>query len=362
MNRECGFGNADCGFKFVPTRRTGTAYTIRNPKSAIRNGVTLIELLITITIIATLSAAFLGASRAAMEHARAARTKSTIAKLHTLLMEHWASYTTRRVDVDTSAIPSPIPGETMADIRLMATRQLMRLEMPDRWSDILGDETVPGETVANAMPSTITGAPATKHVPGYAPVSIYYPVLARTYLRRYFGLNPSADAETIESNQGAECLYMIIMLATGDGEARTLFSEQDIGDTDEDGAPEFLDGWGRPIHFLRWPAGFVDQSDLMTGDPDADHDPFDHFRRDDDAYRLVPLIYSGGPDGDPDLFTSKTLVTDPDPYFLHSSTTINGTAQVGAVMDSNPAQTNIDPTDDGDNWLDNIHNHLQEGR
>ena len=32
----------------------------------------------------------------------------------------------------------------------------------------------------------------------------------------------------------------MIMLATGDGEARTLFSSQDIGDTDGDGAPKFL--------------------------------------------------------------------------------------------------------------------------
>ena len=52
------------------------------------------------------------------------------------------------------------------------------------------------------------------------------------------------DQTDIVANQGAECLYMIIMNACGDGEARTLFPESSIGDTDGDGAPEFLDGWG----------------------------------------------------------------------------------------------------------------------
>ena len=50
---------------------------------------------------------------------------------------------------------------------------------------------------------------------------------------------------------------LVIMNATGDGEARTLFSKQDIGDVDEDGAPEFIDGWGNPIGWIRWPAGVV---------------------------------------------------------------------------------------------------------
>jgi hypothetical protein len=33
--------------------------------------------------------------------------------------------------------------------------------------------------------------------------------------------------------------------------------EDEIGDLDGDGMPEILDAWGRPIAFLRWPAGFV---------------------------------------------------------------------------------------------------------
>ena len=52
------------------------------------------------------------------------------------------------------------------------------------------------------------------------------------------------------ANEAAECLYMIVMLSTPD--ARSQFSDSEIGDTDNNGFPEFLDGWGNPIFFLRW--------------------------------------------------------------------------------------------------------------
>jgi len=344
----------------------------------IRRAVTLVELLITVTIIAILSATFLGAGRAAMETARVARTKTTIAKLHGLLMERWASYATRRVDVN---IPTGTPGRATADIRLLALREMMKLEMPDRWSDIVGNsvDVLPPSTTVTQNFQTPKMLPSR-------------PALTSAYLRRYSRLTTD-DVETIQRNQGAECLYMIIMLATGDGEARTLFNQRDIGDTDGDGAPEFLDGWGRPILFIRWPAGFI--SDLQPVDPvsknrlaDQDHDPFDYFRRDQEgvpslalgiyptryqqpvaglrqrnnnllisAYRLVPLIYSAGADGDSDVLVDTGAVPSlrswADPYALIYGP--NNDLQLGTAID-------LDDPPDGNGSLDNIHNHLLDGR
>jgi len=348
-----------------------------NPQSDFRLGVTLIELLLVITIIATLSAAFLGASRSAMEHASAARTKTTIAKIHGLLMDRLETYTTRRVDIkpiilqalrDPGDFPGRLSGEALADARLLAIRELMKLEMPDRWSDVTGD-------------SIVTLPPSTLLDDFLKPLVLQSrPSLSLQYLRRYKRIT-SPDEEVIQRHQGAECLYMVVMLATGDGEARALFSQQDIGDTDNDGAPEFLDGWGRPISYLRWPAGFVLQSQIMTADAENSFDPFDFFRRDDpsvispptnrysfiqfdvdamrnrsqiaQAFRLVPLIYSSGSDGISDINTSTDLVTRLDPYALDSNT---GEFEFGVPRDdaSNP--------DGDDNSLDNIHNHLLDGR
>ena len=86
------------------------------------------------------------------------------------------------------------------------------------------------------------------------------------------------------------------MFGTGDGEARTMFTSQDIGDIDGDGAPEFLDGWGKPIRCIRWPAGFVPSpADGRPRGSRADRDPFDPYRRDPTKFasaRFGSLHYS----------------------------------------------------------------------
>lgn len=360
--------NSDCGFWIVNCSSKLQGNSSARP---FRNALTLVELLITITIMATLAGLFLGASSSAMESARRARTKSTINKIHTLLMERWDEYTTRRVDVDASGLT----GSTAAGRRLVALRRLMQLEMPDRWDDILDQNGGTLRTVENFTPADAktTTPPVNATVFADPNATIVYPAITKAYWRRYAGLSSSASPNAISDNQGAECLYMIVMLFTGDGEARTLFSRQDIGDTDEDGAPEFLDGWGRPIHFIRWPAGFVAESSLMTGDAQVEPDTFDHFRVDQlgtspaspylndgfPAFRMLPLIYSGGSDGDPDLYTAKGPLID-DPYREYQADSI--TARIGTPMSYGSSPDDIDPDDDGDNWLDNIHNHLLDGR
>jgi prepilin-type N-terminal cleavage/methylation domain-containing protein len=363
-----------------------------------RLGVTLIELLIAISIIATLSALFLGASRAAMESSRASRTKMTILKLHTLLMEQWASYETRRVDLDPAIVaqvnsafsgnPQAL-GNAMQDLRVLGLRELMKFEMPDRWSDIdlnynpLGKPTGTPQQARNVSTVVLESVPT----------------IARSYYRRYQkALNqPGNTVEKVNENQRAETLYMTIMLMTGDGEARTMFAAQDIGDVDEDGLPEFLDGWGKPIQYLRWAPGYVGKSPLMSGDPDSDHDPFDPFRRSAEGgmnqntwpdvasygkvsnyvralrgaasptnpktsapwvgFRLVPLIFSAGPDSESDLAVLQDFtVSDPDEGYLNPYLADADGAYfaIGGVY--------MDPQDNKDETIDNITNHLIDGR
>ncbi|WP_168205126.1 type II secretion system protein [Bythopirellula goksoeyrii] len=361
-------------------RNLYTHSPFRTPHSAFRSGVTLIELLIAVAIIATLSAVFLGASRSAMESARAARTKTTIAKLHTLLMEQYASYMTRQVDID---IPSGTDPQVRNDLLVIGRRELMKYEMPDRWSDV--------DLLANPLNKPTSTAQGSRDRSTVVLRNV--PAVARMYYRRFEKAlaTTNNDMGKVNQNGSAECLYLTIMLLTGDGEARTLFSPQDIGDTDEDGAPEFLDGWGNPIRWVRWPAGFALKSSLMTGDTDSDHDPFDPFHRDsvdeptnpkqppvssypsqlqgfvsrlrdnNPAFRLVPLIFSSGPDGIGDVSTRTDNITDPstaDPYYLDPYTwdTTYNAYQFGSTGD------NPDDPDGDDNSIDNIHNHVIDNR
>jgi prepilin-type N-terminal cleavage/methylation domain-containing protein len=347
----------------------------------LRSAFTLIELLITITIIAIVSAAILGTASSALEAGRRSRTQSLITKINGLLLERWDSYAERRYDVNpwlTTNLSNPNSldsmyrggtitaaerGEMLSDLRLLALRELMKYEMPDRWSDVIGND------LGNVQTAPIFLA----SIPG----------LAQAYFRH------TANA-TVE-NEGAECLYLTVMYATGDGEARTQFSTLDVGDVDEDGAPEFLDGWGRPLEWLRWAPGFVSRSATMTGDADADHDPYDPYRRDlstalpilnrypsslksyieglkDNypAFRLVPLVFSAGPDGIYDIISSRgqddgKVVTFTgannvalNPYFIDSS--------LGGMMANTPNYGFglPDLRDEEDQTKDNLTNHLNE--
>lgn len=315
MNKKCGMLNGQWGKTPAPTLRIRLPHSPFPLPHSARAAVTLIELLIGMVIVAILAAAILGAAAAAMEAGRRSRTQSTITKIHNLIMDRYAEYETRRIELKDK---SP-QGKGLAEARLNGLRELMKYEMPDRWSDVTG-VAVPGGA---ANPISLASRPA----------------LAMAYERRLREMIENGkSADDITRFQGAECLYLTVMHATGDGEARTLFREQEIGDVDGDGALEILDGWGRPISWLRWPAGFV--SDLQPADPVNDHDPFDVYRVYDTAYRLVPLIYSTGPDGASGINSKVDSYVAPlDPYFPGTGT------PVGTVENRNES-------------LDNITNHL----
>jgi prepilin-type N-terminal cleavage/methylation domain-containing protein len=298
------------------------------PSPQPRAGLTLIELLIVITIISMLTALVIGVATVAGETSREQHTKHVVERLHTLLMDYYGTLKTRRVRLresdpsTTNGIEAQISvkypndakkqGQAVKEARLYAMREMLLLEVPDRWSDVLLSDVGP----SSGPPSTTALAPL--YLAGRTDLS-------NVYLRRYLGLvgrtntltgNPNT-AEEIKRNQGAECLYMIITTACGDGEARTLFGESTIGDSDGDGAPEFVDGWGHPVNFIRWPSGFDSQIQLNANQLGStwskaaagDHEPFDLFRQDALAFRLVPLIFSPGRDEDSGLNVAPDFVT-----------------------------------------------------
>ena len=303
--------------------------------TGVHRGFTLVELLVTLTIVGILAAMALFAMVAATETAKAAKTRTTIAKLNALLMERWESYRTRRLPLLAST--RGMRSNQVTKLQLAGIRELMLMELPDRWDDV-----------------------------NYQPQTVQRTALAMAYLRRYTNnTNPTSgsSAQPTSTYQGAECLYLIISMATGDGDSMEQFSESDVGDVDQDGALEFIDGWGKPIRFLRWPAGFV--SDLQplveparARDPEGDHDPFDPFHRDPKAYRLVPLIYSAGSDEVYDVVinTDKGF-TYPSPQgFLDPYAIINpNEPSEDQVMRGTQKDVDQDGTQ---GWADNIHNHL----
>jgi hypothetical protein len=245
-------------------------------------------------------------------------------------MVRWESYRTRPVPVKTNKLPP----EFAAKARLNALRQLMRMELPDRISDIND------------------GAGAVLELPdGTVVLTMSQPSLWTGYVRR-----ASMVAAWSSEHQQAECLYMIIAsMQDGTRNGLDFFRDNELGDKDGDGMPEIWDAWGNPIRFLRWAPGFP--SPIQT--VDVQPDPFDplkldprwknnnsddrHFPSDqsptpypdptsgsydpllDDPVQLFPLIFSAGPDG---LY--HVVLDNYDP---------------GAVSGGELAQDDYDPSD-----------------
>jgi prepilin-type N-terminal cleavage/methylation domain-containing protein len=323
-----------------------------------RSAFTLIELLVTITIIGILAGISLGAIRYARIAAAEGKTKATIAKINALAMQRYESYMTRRVPIDFNNLTfkgNKVQPKLAATLRYCAILDIMRMEMPERTYDIINGP------LNIKQPDLDTGTlqPWTSR-----------PALSLMYIQRFNNKTP------VDNCRPAKYLYMWISMTYP--EAMSQFGGDEIKDLDGDGWPVFIDGWGNPIMFLRWAPGFlppVCNTEVQTGDAVNDHDPFDS-RRIYAAtnYRLIPLIYSAGPDQAghdvntdkkygiiSEFFSTKTYYnidfsTIPtsdtldklDPFWTNASG-----KQIGSISDP----TDPDP---GVNRLDNIHNHRIE--
>ena len=246
-------------------------------------GFTLVELLVVLAIITLISSFMLvavGELRIMTQHSR---TKQQVEKLHTLLMQKWDEVTNR---------PLPIrmpPNANMVNagrVRLNAVRELQRIELPERISDIFWVEDSAGFRAsdysrvvrqrdpgaglqADEYPRAFlsffySSAPLVGRSDGLGagmdlndPNRAYTSSSTKTYRQKAEDLYRITGKVWTHQFQAAECLYLILStMRDGDSSALDFLLASEIGDTDEDGMPEIIDGFGRPFEFLRWAPGF----------------------------------------------------------------------------------------------------------
>jgi hypothetical protein len=224
------------------------------------------------------------------QRAKADKTRSTIRKLNEIIVPQYESYIQRRVPV--AALGASTNVLTTATNRLMAIRTIALYEMPDSWLDVAASGTSAVLQSSIDMSGPVYATPLT--VTGTLPTPAFTPQV------RGYGVYRQALAATLtHQHRSAECLFMIVSRGQSDPDLMEQFRNDELGDTDADGAQEFVDGWGRPISFMRWPTGFVAPVSMaQVDDPVNRHDPLDPFRAEPAAYALTPLIYSAGTDGE----------------------------------------------------------------
>ena len=88
-------------------------------------------------VISILASSLMFAMYGAVQQAKESRTKTQITKLHELLMTRWDSYRTRSIRLQGLPSAARRDARAVATARLLAVRELMRLELPDRKADVL---------------------------------------------------------------------------------------------------------------------------------------------------------------------------------------------------------------------------------
>ena len=205
-----------------------------------RPGFTLVELLITVMIMAIMASLVLVAMFGATEAAKKHKTEALIARIDAVLQNKWESYESRRVPLDLTGLAPAVAARRRID----AMHDIMRMELPDRWSDIEDDPVAPiGVTPKIARPS-----------------------VSQQYKRKFDALKAQNASWPTGEYAGAECLYMVLQtLGKEDGDDLSVILRPDnVRDTDGDGAPEIVDGWQTPIKFLRWAPGFPSPRSIIT--------------------------------------------------------------------------------------------------
>ena len=215
-----------------------------------------------ISIILVLMGLIGSAVSAARGSQRVQATQALITKLDRVVQQHYSSYASR-----------PVPGATSAADRGTFLRRLASVELPDNWVDV--------QAINGGVSAFGTG---TALLPRTAPQSAYAGLLASSTVA------PTAQFAD------AECLFMIVMMG---GVADCLdcdaLATSQKGDTDNDGAFEFLDAWKQPIRYVLWPSAlqlppssgtpFFSSTQPFTGGTPAAAK----------GGTMRPLIFSGGP-------------------------------------------------------------------
>ena len=229
----------------------------------------MVELLIVIAIIALLMSLTFSVMYGLTTQAEEVATTTTVRKIDALLQQRMDAFNRafkgNRLDAAVSIVSVTLAGQQIFGVReevkeILARKRSFRFEFPQRLVERLVEEQPTGSSPKVAgLPDSLFKAFAEPE--------------ARQQLVNEGNATPT-DQEVLDratqnwqkhrpETESAELLYFALTAATsyGVGAVDTdRFTSEEVADTDEDGLPEFVDAWGQPLRFYRWPTRLIDSA------------------------------------------------------------------------------------------------------
>lgn len=235
-------------------------------------GFTLLELLMVIAIISILMSMSVVVMLGFKDSAEEEATSATVQKLARLVEQRVEAFDRafrgvreqQAVTAMRGVLLDPNGNGNRADavygvyesaIKILAKKSLFRFEFPQSFSDRLdlGDSSTWVTGLPDSMYIAIVAPTVRTDLGLPATTSLTAPAIVSEATTRF--------AKHQKDTESAECLYFQLF-ASGNYGATAVdgdrFTEREIQDTDGDGLPEFIDAWGNPIRFYRWPTRMID--------------------------------------------------------------------------------------------------------
>ena len=266
-----------------------------------RSGFTLLELLMVIAIISVMMSLVFFVMNGMTENAEAEATKTTVNKINRLLEQRIEAferafkgsrrdtYVKATVNLLTNIDGrfdhfSRFPDQAPPAIVLLAHKAAFRFEFPQQMVELVDD--LNNNKLADLLEDRIARPNARATLfqqTGTEPTSVQIQALVDSRWNAHKA-NAAAGRDKTESS---ELLYYTLVASDTFGSSPVdadQFSPLEVADTDEDGLPEFVDAWGEPLRFYRWPTRLIDPTapnpfapnfDIVDDNTEIDFTPLD---------------------------------------------------------------------------------------